>query len=166
MTYEIQAGLQLSLDGNTWYALTDHNRKPISITPTIIEKSARMADGTMRKYVIASKDTISTSWSMLPSRSYNPDGSLGYTTVDHGYSSAWLAAFYKANVFVPIYLKVVHSKDTTPSTKGSLPDDSTFQSARTTYDIYKVFITKFDVQTTHRNHNIDFVEMNIEFTEI
>lgn len=50
-----------------WHYLTDHNRDAISIDPTLIEKESRMANGTMRKFVISKKDTISTSWENVPS---------------------------------------------------------------------------------------------------
>ena len=35
MTYAIAQGIEVSLDGNTWYSLTDHNRQPIDITYTV-----------------------------------------------------------------------------------------------------------------------------------
>jgi hypothetical protein len=50
--------------------LSDDNRQPISFTPTRIENRKRMVNGRMRSYHIADKLTISTSWDMLPSRSY------------------------------------------------------------------------------------------------
>lgn len=49
--------------------LTDHGRAPMSIDYQTIENAQRMADGRMRKYVIASKKTINFSWSMIPSLS-------------------------------------------------------------------------------------------------
>ena len=55
MAYQIAQGVQVSIDGSNWYALTDHNRQPISITYNLVEQADRMADGTMRKYVIARK---------------------------------------------------------------------------------------------------------------
>ena len=158
MSYSIQAGIQISLDGNTWYALTDHNRQPIVVTPTLIEQATRMANGTMRKYVIASKNTFSVDWKDIPSQSSN--------TVDSNYSSAWLSAFYNKNVFVPIHLKFVHSTDSNPASIGSYPSDGTFGTARTNSEIFNVFITKFEVTTKHRNVNFDYVDMKIEFAEI
>jgi hypothetical protein len=50
--------------------LSDDNRQPIEFTPTRIENRKRMVNGRMRSYHIADKLTISTSWEMLPSRSY------------------------------------------------------------------------------------------------
>jgi hypothetical protein len=51
--------------------LSDHNRSEIGITNQRIEQRQRMANGTMRSFFIADKLTIDTSWSMLPSRSFD-----------------------------------------------------------------------------------------------
>ena len=55
---------------NQFLILSDDNRAPISMTPTRIEKRERMINGRMRSYHIADKLNISTSWTLLPSRSY------------------------------------------------------------------------------------------------
>ena len=127
MSYGIKAGISISLDNINWYSLTDHNRSEIDISPSIIEHAQRMANGKMRKYVIASKKTISTSWTDIPSLSSNvvDYGKTSNTVV----SSAWLSEFYNANVFLPVYVKLTHSKDTTPNT-GSVPSDSSFVTSR------------------------------------
>ena len=157
MSYSINAGIAISLDNTNWYYLTDHNRAQIDVTPTLVEHAQRMANGKMKKYVIASKRTIATSWTNLPSLSSN--------TVDQNKSSAWLTEFYNANVFVPIYVKFTHSKDNAISA-GSIPNDSTFATSRVSAETIKCFITKFNVKTKHRNINFDYVDMDIEFTEI
>ena len=81
------------------------------------------------------------------------------------YSSAWFAEFYKANVGLPLYLKLVHSKDTSVSS-GVVPNDATFATAKLTYEVINVYITKFDIKVKKRNTNFDYVDMDIEFTEI
>jgi hypothetical protein len=55
---------------NQFLILSDDNRAPIDFKPTRIENRKRMVNGRMRSYHIADKLTISTSWDMLPSRSY------------------------------------------------------------------------------------------------
>jgi len=69
MTYNALAGISVatSAASTTFYQLTDHNRQPISIDFDIMEKAARMADGTMRKYVVARKRKVSVNWQDLPS---------------------------------------------------------------------------------------------------
>ena len=157
MAYAIQAGIQVSLDGTTWYKLTDHNRSEIEIKPSLIEKAQRMADGSMRKYVITTKNTISTSWEMLPSKQT--------LAVDGNYASAWLQAFYNANSGLPVYVKVITSKDDNATFAG-YPLESTFGTSLTKSTTYITFITDFSLTTKYRTKNADFVSMSIEFTEI
>lgn len=64
----------------SWNAtrVTEHNRGPLTITPNRIEKSSRMADGTLRKNVIATKNSYSVSWSQVPSLTTKTiDGFMG-----------------------------------------------------------------------------------------
>lgn len=68
--------------------VTDHNRSALSVDVERIETKQRMADGTMRKYVIADKHTFSCSWDDLPS--------LTAQTVDGGLGAAAIEAFYMA----------------------------------------------------------------------
>lgn len=157
MSYHVNAGISVSLDGTTWYKLTDHNREVIDITNNPIERSNRMANGKMRKYVISNKRSFSTSWTNLPSQTAN--------TVDTNHSSAWLSAFYQANVFIPVYIKLVNAIDTTP-TIGSIPDESTYLPSSLTSQTIKCFITKFDLKVKKRMVAYDYVDMSIEFTEI
>lgn len=60
---------------NQFIILSDDNRAPLSFAPIRIEKRERMVNGRMRSTHIADKLTLSTSWTMLPSRSHyvNPD---------------------------------------------------------------------------------------------
>lgn len=55
--------------------LSDDNRDPISFSVDRLENKERMINGRMRSYHIADKLKISTSWKMLPSRSFaaSPD---------------------------------------------------------------------------------------------
>ena len=55
---------------NQFLILSDDNRSPLDFNTTRIETRERMINGRMRSYHIADKLTLSTSWEMLPSRSY------------------------------------------------------------------------------------------------
>ena len=193
MAYTIDAGIQISLGKNAlgtattdpaqmvWYKLTDHNREPIDISTEIIESAQRMANGKMRKYVIAQKNKISVSWKYVPSlKSYvgvNPQtGITGNVdlAVDGFYSAAWIESFYQTNSGLPIYLKVVSSGvDTTPSTTvidpnitiGSLPPTN-FVTAQYGFKFYSVYMTDFSKTIINRTRLSDYVDMSIEFTEI
>lgn len=56
---------------NQFMVLSDHNRQSLDFKPIRLDKKERMINGRMRSYHIADKLQISTSWKMLPSRSYN-----------------------------------------------------------------------------------------------
>lgn len=65
-------------DGSTWNPISEHNRQPVQIGFNRIEKTQRMANGSLRKYFIADKKTFNFAWSMLPSFStMTIDGGLG-----------------------------------------------------------------------------------------
>lgn len=179
MAYLIESGLQISTDYNpstgvgTWYKLTDHNRESIEIKPEIIESQSRMANGKMRKYVIAQKNTISTSWNYVPAFHYKRDpatglfltGDANQLTVDGNLSAAWIESFYKNNAGVPIYLKVVSSEYVADPALGSLPSGAV-ATAQTGFKIYNVFISDFSKTIINRTRISDYVDMSIEFTEI
>jgi hypothetical protein len=70
--YEVGQAPENPTEGNLdeFIILSDHNRAPMSFQPLRLERRERMINGRMRSYHIADKLTISTSWNMLPSRSY------------------------------------------------------------------------------------------------
>jgi hypothetical protein len=156
MAYALQSGLQVSINGTTWYKLTDHNRGEIEITPTV------------RKFVIAKKDLISVSWKFLPSKpasTGNATNDSKFVVVDANYAGSWMQSFYNANVGIPIYLKIIASKHTDPAT-GAVPSDSTYVSASTGEKTYQVFMTGFSKTISKRNPVTDFLDITLEFTEI
>lgn len=155
--YTIESGIQISLDGISWFKLTDHNRQDIQFNTELIEKQARMANGKLRKYVVAQKNKVGVSWDFVPSKTD--------ATVDGFYSSEWLEAFYSANVFIPIYVKIVSAKEMTPPI-GFYPNESTRVSASTGQLIFSGYITNFTKNIIKRTQDSDFVNMSIEFTEI
>lgn len=149
MAYLLQAGIQLSLDNVNWQKLTDHNRSPIDISQELIETQARMANGRMKKYVVAQKNNISVSWSYVPSKTSE--------TVDLNHSAAWLESFYRSNVGSPIYLKVVASE---------LDSSGNFVTAKTGSEVYTVFMNNFSKSIINRTKVSDYVSMSIDFTEV
>lgn len=171
MALILSAGIEVSINGTTWYKLTDHNRQEIVIAPTLIQKEARMANGTLRKFVVSKKDTVSVSWSFLPSKpaitNTNPATTEDpiFPIVDGNYSGSWITSFYNANVGNPIYIKIIASKHTDPAS-GQIPADNTYVSALTGAKIYQVFITNFSRVITKRTRLTDYVDIELEFTEI
>lgn len=112
MSFQTKAIIQIyledpSIPGSTavGYTLTDHNRQPLQISYERIEKSDRMADGTMRRFITANKKKLSTSWSDLPSNSgieFIADGNLG---------GAFLKSFFEENVFQTVWVKVTYAEE-------------------------------------------------------
>lgn len=158
MAYLIESGIQIGLTSSgPWQKLTDHNREDIEIQPELLQQEARMANGKMRKYVIAQKNTISCSWKYVPSKQSE--------CVDGNFGAAWLESFYKSNAGIPIYLKIVSSELDPDPALGVLPS-GTFVTAQTGSKIYNVYITDFSKTIINRTRVSDYVDMNIEFTEI
>lgn len=168
MAYKIQAGVQVSLDGSTWYKLTDHNRESVQIDVELIESSSRMANGSLRKYVVAKKHKVSTSWAFLPTKTAE--------TADGNYGAAWMESFYNANAGIPIYVKIIESKLNADPAVGAIPDESgaNFKTALTESTTtnatgsrtYSVFITSFAKTLVKRTPVSDYVDISIEFTEM
>jgi hypothetical protein len=73
-------GTEIGAGGSDFLTISDHNRAPIDFKTTRIEKRERMINGRMRSYHIADKLTISTSWSMLPSRAFSLDPKFDTST--------------------------------------------------------------------------------------
>lgn len=69
-------------------AITDHNRGDLGIDVERIEKKQRMADGTMRKYIVADKRTFSVTWNNLPhSAAHTVDGFWGANEIENFYNA-------------------------------------------------------------------------------
>jgi len=88
---EVNAEVQDN-SGDEFLILSDDNRQPIEIASQRIERRERMINGRMRSYHIADKVAISTSWEMLPSRSFSTNPEFGATgapttTPDYRYTS-------------------------------------------------------------------------------
>jgi len=92
--------------GETFIILSDHNRGPIEVKVTRIEKRERMVNGRMRSYHIADKLAITLSWSMIPSRSFSLSPEFDETgtkqygdqyTADGGAGGSELLNWYENN---------------------------------------------------------------------
>lgn len=70
-------------------AITEHGRAELDVKVNRIENSKRMANGTMRKFVIADKREWSTSWSMVPD--------ADAATIDGKWAGNSIENFYNTN---------------------------------------------------------------------
>jgi hypothetical protein len=152
MALPINAGISIGIFPNNsltnppnasatgWVPLTDHNRQPIDFSYDQVAKEARMANGYLRKYVVAQKRNVSVDWSMVPSvasvqtiittSSTSLVDTVSNLTVDGRVGGAWLKEFYESNVFIPIWIKVTHSTASAGGdyTNGFFPSASVYTS--------------------------------------
>ena len=148
-TFLRPALMSITAPGGSAKNLSDHNRQPLAISSEIIEKSQRTANGTMRKYVVASKNTFSTSWQMLPS--------VSSQTIDGYMGAQELLDFYRNNYDNSITLKVYAGGISSPTQVKA--------SATTTYNT-TVFIKSFSATIEKRLGGIDFWNIDISFEEV
>lgn len=122
----------------TWNAnkVSDHNRAPVSVSLNRIEEKTRMANGTMRKFVIADKRTFSTSWTDLPE--------VAAKTVDGFWGKREIETFYNANPGA--FTLVLHMGDGTVET-------------------HIVMFSKFDAEISKRGA-FDFWKVSVEMEEV
>lgn len=85
MTMYLPVGSIITLNSNI--KLSEHNRQPVSISHNRIERQQRMSNGTLRKFFVADKQSISVSWNMLPS--------IASMTVDGGLGAVDIKGFYE-----------------------------------------------------------------------
>lgn len=116
--------------------ISDHNRSELSIAVERIENSKRMANGTMRKYIIADKRTFSTDWSMLPASWRN--------TVDGFWGAEDIETFYDSNPGV--FDLVLNYTDREP-------------------ERFKVVMSSFSKSLVKRGL-YDFFEVSVELEEV
>jgi hypothetical protein len=165
MTYSIQQGIQVSVDNVNWYKITDHNRQPIGINYTLIEQTDRMANGTLRKYVVARKFNITANWQNLPTLDSNL---VDFNAGAHG--AAWMKAFYERNYGSPVYVRIISAQDVGyTSADPKIPDAASYLDSRSndgSSQTYTAFMTTFTYDISKRRMGYDYVDLKIEFTEI
>lgn len=126
--------------------LSDHSRSPLSVKYDMIEKSQRMADGTLRKYIISKKKVYTCEWTMLPTiRSQVADGKA---------DARDLKDFYELNCYKPIDMTMYFSRNF-----AERNDVGYTQSVG-------VFWSSFTFNVVKRYKNFDYWDITAEFTEI
>lgn len=123
--------------GSTLNRLSDHNRDAISVTMDRIENRKRMADGTMRTFVVATKRQWKTSWEDLP-RENNQ-------TVDGYWGAASIIDFYE---------------DTLGSFELVITDGENATETTT------VMFDSFDFKLTKRGIYTDFYDIDLSVVEV
>jgi len=165
---------------NQFLILSDDNRQEIDFRPVRIEKRERMINGRMRSYHIADKLQISTSWQMLPSRSYfqtpefnattgkspyTNDNNLEYTT-DGGAGGVEILDWYenhKGSFWV--YLAYDKYKNF-PNSDGKTDNDS-YAHLPQYNQLIQMYFTDFNYSVVKRGgSNFDFWNINLTLEEV
>lgn len=89
MVYHLPTDSIIEFNRNgTTLSPSEHNRAPVSVNIEEISNTQRMANGRLRKYLVARKRSWSTSWTMIPSRSERTaDGKAGGAEIEEFYRS-------------------------------------------------------------------------------
>ena len=129
--------------------MTDHNRQPVQESNEKIENAKRMANGLMRKYVIANKKSFSVSWTMIPGlSSQTVDGYLGAIALRDLYINN-----YGKSMTLSLYAGSISSAT---RAKGLLPAAT---------NTYTVFINDFNATINKRLGDVDYWDASISFEE-
>ena len=149
--------------------ITDDNRQPLEFSEERIEKRERMINGRMRSYHIADKLKLSTSWTMIPSRShaniptFNTTSGISphksYTT-DGGAGGADMLEWYDSHkgsfwVFLAYDRKGIFKG--TPE-----PYDHLAQYNQ----LIEMFISDFSYSVEKRGSNFDYWNVSISLEEV
>lgn len=91
MAWQDNPIMEWSDNGSTWNKITDHGRSPLATSVERIETKQRMANGSLRRYVVAKKRTWQVSWENLASK----NGSL--LPLASGKPGEWIEAWHNTH---------------------------------------------------------------------
>lgn len=131
--------------GTTWTRISDHGRSPLSVSVERIENKQRMANGTLRRYVVAKKRSWSCSWDNLPDKAVS--------FLANGQHGAWMENFHNTvdGSFL-MRIRAGSDKDTTiTGTNG---------------EVYEVMISEFSKEIVKRGKAFDLWTLDITLEEV
>jgi hypothetical protein len=135
-----------NLNGGGSLTLSDHSRSPLSVSYDVLTKSDRMADGTMKKYVIAKKKIIQCQWTMLPTiRTQVADGNA---------DARDMKEFYEANLYRKMSMTLYYHRNHTE------------RSGLTYSEPIEVFWENFSFEVVKRYRDFDYWDVTAEFVEV
>jgi len=116
--------------------VTDHNRSELEVDIDRIETAKRMANGTMRKYVVADKYKFSVSWDDLPH--------MKDWTVDGFWGGKEIEEFYKQNPG-SFSLRITNGDGTQDVFQVMMTDFSKSIKKRGVYDFWDIGVEMEEV---------------------
>jgi hypothetical protein len=179
--YEIGQDQESISDFNNgeFLILSDDNRDPISFRNQRIETRERMINGRMRSYHVADKLEISTSWSLLPSRSFmaspsfsssgapsqdvktNSVGLSGQYTTDGGAGGVDILSWYenhKGSFWVFLAYDKFSNFETSSDKYSKLAQYN---------EVVEMFISDFQYSVEKRNgSSFDFWNVSVTLEEV
>jgi hypothetical protein len=149
--------------------ITDDNRMPLQFKNERIEKRERMINGRMRSYHIADKLTLSTSWSLIPSRSHNDiptfDTETGLSTnksytTDGGAGGADMLEWYDSHkgsfwVFLAYDRKGIFKGTAEP-----------YRHLQQYNQLIEMFISDFSYSVEKRANKFDYWNVSVTLEEV
>lgn len=131
--------------GNTWTKISDHGRSPLSVSVERIETKQRMANGTMRRYVISKKRTWSASWENLPDKAVE--------FLANGQAGRWMEDFHDDHDG-EFHMRLREGSDIDKNMTGL------------TGEVVRVMITDFSKEITRRTPSFDLWNLDITLEEV
>lgn len=160
-------------DEDNFLILSDHNRGKIDIKSNRLETRQRMVNGRMRSYHIADKETISTSWDNLPSRSYasmnltTNEGIGTEYTVDGGAGGSEILDWYDNH---PGSFWVYLSYDNPNNFKNIDPTGeglwNPYEHLNMYSEVIEVFFSDFNHSIDRRGGGYDFWNVSLSLEEV
>ena len=151
--------------------LSDHNRGDMQFNTQRIEQRQRTINGRMRSYHIADKLTMSVSWNMLPSRSYNTDAAFNTTTgvspsegtsseytIDGGAGGVELLDWYETHQG-PFFMYLAYDKYT------NFAEGTEYTNLNKYNQIIEVYFSDFSYSVVKRggsNHDLWNISVSLE----
>jgi hypothetical protein len=134
--------------------LSDHSRSPLSVSYDVLGSEQRMADGTMRKNVVAKKKTFSCTWGMLPTvRTFVADGNA---------DARDMYEFWERYLYTPLHLDLYFMVNATERGVSPTSRDLALKNKES----YLVFWTDLSFDIIKRFSNFDHWNVTADFVEV
>ena len=133
-------------NGGGVLTLSDHSRSPLSVSYDVLSKSDRMADGTLKKYVVARKKIIQCQWTMLPT--------IRTQVADANADARDMKEFYESNLYRQMSMTLHYNRNFAERVGGSYTES------------VLVYWDNFSFDVVKRYKDFDYWDVTAEFVEV